>query len=261
MSNESKYYYKKPVNTYSSDRWVPHIIKWNKYYNVEVDENVEYIQRIEVVIDKFEGNRYGKPKSTEYEKVKPILEELFLDYYNLALRKINESDYEDGEIYIIKHSESWFEVEYYSVDEKDKRRFVIDFRDFIEDLNLTIYNFHGHKGRPNARKYGSLINSEIFKQFFNLTLKFLSDSNSYKIYLESYLKSFYGLARGDKSIEVFDVTAEKSFKDILKQLEERKSTIEKQLIESDSDSKQDRIKLRGELDGINYAISTINIHK
>lgn len=261
MSTESKYYYKKSVDTYSSSRWGPELLKWNKSYFVEVDEDLEYNQRIQVYIEKFKGNGYSKPKSSEYEKVRPVLEELFLDYYNLAIRRITSTNFEDGEIYLIKHNESWYEIEYYSLDEKVSKRFKIDFRDSVEVLDLSIINAHGHKGRHNARKKGILIKNEEFKLFYNLSLKFLSDSYSYKIYLDPYVKSFYNLVKGDNVIAGFDVSAEKTFKDIIAQLEERKSTIEKRLIESDQDTSEDRIKLRGELDGINYSISTINIHK
>jgi len=48
--------------------------------------------------------------------------------------------------------------------------------------------------------------------------------------MEAYLKSFYNLAAGKTVIEGFDLTAEKSFKNILEKLENRKSAIEKRLI-------------------------------
>jgi hypothetical protein len=77
------------------------------------------------------------------------------------------------------------------------------------------------------------------------------------ILFEIYLKNFYGLAAGEKKIEPFILRSEKSFDGVLEQLETRKKNIEKRLIEVDKDSESDRIRLRGEIDGINYAISTV----
>lgn len=63
---------------------------------------------------------------------------------------------------------------------------------------------------------------------------------------------------GEKtSIDGFIINAEKQFSDILVQLNSRKNYIEKHLIEVDTDSNVDRAKLRGELDGIEYAVKTI----
>jgi len=45
------------------------------------------------------------------------------------------------------------------------------------------------------------------------------------------------------------------------QLEKRKKEIEKRLIENDQDSKDIRLQLRGELEGINYSLKIIDIHK
>ena len=40
------------------------------------------------------------------------------------------------------------------------------------------HNSRGYKWRPNARKNGTPISLEAFKQFLNLTLKFLSDPDN-----------------------------------------------------------------------------------
>ena len=58
----------------------------------------------------------------------------------------------------------------------------------------------------------------------------------------------------------FDLSNAKAIKDIISQIEDRKLFIEKQLIEVDNISKEDRIKLRGELTGLSFALETINVH-
>lgn len=210
---------------------------------------------------KFQEKSWHTPKSTKYQKVKPVLEELFTDYYENALRHINEFDINEGEYYILKHSHDWYQITYYSTDKNNRQHIIIDFRDSIEDLSIEIYHLPGYSGRPSVRKNGDPITLENFKQYLNLTLKFLSDHESYEVYLDSYIKSFYNLASGSNVIEGFDITSEKAFKNIIEQLEHRKSTIEKILIEEDNIEPKERERQRGELAGIKYAIKTVNINK
>jgi hypothetical protein len=260
MSGKSKYYCTKPMFDYSGHRQ-PGLIKLNKFYYVEVHEDVEFHQYISVIVYKLSGESVAIPKSNQYETFKPILEELFNDYYNYALKNLIKSEIDNGEFYLLKKNETRIQVEYYSENEKNQRKLTIDYYDGIEDLMLIIDSSRGHSGRSKARKKGLQITIEEFKQFLNLTMKFLSDHNSYKVYLDSYLKDFYSLVRGDNIIVGFDISAERAFKEILYQLDSRKTSIEKRLIENDNDSLEDRIRLRGEIDGINYAISTIKINK
>lgn len=65
------------------------------------------------------------------------------------------------------------------------------------------------------------------------------------------------LANGKDTIEEFLITGEKAFEKIIEQLKERKETLEKRLIENDTDPAQERAKLRGELEGLHYAIIAI----
>lgn len=257
MNKGSKYFFIRNTGI----KQVHELAKWNERYYVLVDENIEYYQCIFLEIDTTSGSIYPKPKSSEYQKVKPILKELFDDYYSQSLVYIGNIDIDDGEFYIINHKNNCFEIEYYSNNEKQRRNITIDFRYFIDNLDLTISTSGGWARRPHTRKSGIPITKEHFKQFLSLTLKYLSDSDSYTVYLDVFLKNFQSLAKGDQSVDSFDVSAEKSFKNIMEQLIQRKEAIEKQLIENDSYSIEDRIKLRGEIEGINYAISTINTFK
>ncbi len=259
MSRKSKYYYTRL--TFESESRRPNLKKLSKYYEVELDEEVEDHQYINLIVNKFSGNSSYVPKITKYEIVKPLLEELFNDYYKYAIKIISTIEVDGGEYYLLKNSESWFEVEYYSGNEKDKRSLSIDFRDDIGGLDLTLYSRRGYSGRPTVRRNGSPITNKKFKQFLNLTMKFLSDQNSYKVYLDSYLKDFYSLTKGDNAIIEFELSTERAYKEIFYLLESRKTTIEKRLIENDQDSPEDRIRLRGEIDGINYALGSIKINK
>ncbi len=121
-------------------------------------------------------------------------------------------------------------------------------------LNLVRHEF---SQRPNARKSGTPISSTQFRQILDLTLKYLSDSESLKVLLLNYIKCFKSLCEGEIDYEIFKISDEKIFEKVVDQLKVRKRTIEQRLIENDGDSDSERIKMRGEIDGINYALETI----
>jgi len=257
MSKESKYFYSRDRDSSFSSRSQPQVAKWQNDMIVEVDENVDFHQYISLTIDKLPQKGIRPPKSNKYLKVDPILPDVFLKIYNLALRLIADIDVFEGEFYLTKHDKDWYVVEYFSLDEKHRWNISIDLRDGVDNLWLMLSSSPGHKGRPQTRKRGTPISIDEFKQHLNLTLKFLSDPDSYKVFLDDYLKNFYALCSGDSDMQGFLINAEVSFDKILDQLASRKSYIEKRLIEVDTDTDTERNRLRGELTGINYAINVI----
>jgi len=257
MALENKYYY---ITYPSSQRHLPEVVKWNESFTVEVAENVDFKQVIDLSINKLQKN-VSKPVSDKYKKVKPVIKEIFLDHYTLALKFIHESDIDDGEFYLSKKSKDWYVIEYYSKNEKEKRKIEIDFRDSIEDLWLKFSSTPGFNGRPIARKKASPITEVQFKQFLNLTIQFFYDPDSLTTFLNDYIKNFYSLCQGETKIEGFIISAEKSFQIISDQLTSRKEYLEKRLIENDNDSALDRMKFRGELEGILYAMNVIKANK
>lgn len=257
---ESKYYYITEVNTGFSSHRQPQLVKWNKQYYVSIYENVEFNQYIYVDIEKSKVNPINKPQSSEYEKVRPILKGVFLDHYLLAIRLINEKNIHEGEFYLLKRENSWYQVEFFSTDKKYKVNISIDFRDFIDNLMLSIDSSPKYGYRPYIRKNGSPIEAENFKIFLNLTLKFLYDPDSYITLLDDFIRNFYSLVSGNKTPENLILKLNSSDAEILKQLEERKSTIEKRLIEFDNDTGSERMRLRGEIEGLNYAIKLLRMN-
>jgi len=164
----------------------------------------------------------------------------------------------DSIVHFTPESVVHFSPEY--SDEKKRRHLSINFRNSIEDFGLTIHKMKSHKGRPSARKNGTPIEYDKFRQFFNLTLKFLADSESYMVCLDAFIKNFLLFVDNDADNLIFDLENEFSIQKVLHQLETRKNTIEKRLIESDNDTIEIRNRLRGEIDGIDYAIRTIKIN-
>lgn len=257
MAFENKYYY---IKYPSSQRQLPEVVKWNESFTIEVAENVDFKQIIDLSINKLQKN-ISKPVSDKFKKVKPIIKEIFLDHYKLALKFIHEVDIDDGEFYLSKKSKDWYVIEYYSKNEKEKRKIEIDFRNSIEDLWLMFRCIPGFNGRPFARKNASPITEVQFKQFLNLTIQFLYDPDSITTFLNDYIKNFYSLCQGNMEIKGFIISAEKSFQIISDQLASRKEYLERRLIDNDKDSALDRMKFRGELEGISYAMNVITANK
>lgn len=258
MTQQSKYYIietgHKVYNTM--------LYKWSKRNYVEVFENYEWIQDIDINILKTK-DQYDKPQSSKYEKVRPVIIEIFNDYYNSTLRFISRKDFENWEYYLIKESKDWIKVEAFSKDkQKPKGSICLDFRNSLDQLWFSINSSDKQRRRQSARKNGTAISFEEFKQFLNLTMKYLSDHESLLIYADKFIDSFKKLANGEEAKDgLIDVSAEKSFKEIVLQLEKRKNSIQERLIENDSDSKNSRLQLRGELEGIKFALKTIKIHR
>jgi len=256
MEESSRYYYVTPKNSDYSSRHFPRVINWNQNFYIEVDENVEFRGYIELYVGKFAEEMVDKPKSSAYEKVRPILKEIFLDHYLLALKLLNKIEVTEGEFYLISHSTDWFQVEYYSIDRKQKN-IRIDFRNSVDSLWLMLMGSSSLRSRATARKNGLPITATQFKQILDLTMKYLFDADSLKVLLLNYIKSFKRLTEGEVDFEIFKIDNDQLFKKIVDRLIQRKQTIEQRLIENDDDPESDRIKMRGEIDGINYALDTI----
>ncbi len=70
MSTKTKFYYSKPKDSnISYNRNRQQIIKWAKEYVVEVNEQLDHSQYLELNVNKFKGETFPKPKSTECDQI------------------------------------------------------------------------------------------------------------------------------------------------------------------------------------------------
>jgi len=261
MAPEDRYYYIKHVSLSVPQRIYSSLVKMSESFSVEINENVDFSQRIQVEVNRFGGKNDTKMTGSKYEKVTPMVKDVFLGYYNLALKYMHEHIIDDGEFYLLRHSKQFYEAQYFSRNEKDKSNINIKFVDRIQALSVDLDCGPGHKYRTRFRKEASPITEEQFRQFFNLTIRFIYDPDSYTVFTEDYIKNFQMLCEGDNKIPGFIISAEQIFQHIQSKLQARKEFIEKHLIENDTDSAAERVRLRGELDGILYAISVIISNK
>lgn len=257
MKKESKYYYQK-----STIRDWECVIHWRGDYIVELQENVEYEQYIDLSFNKDPKTAFPRPKSSKYEKVRAILKDVYMDYYKLALKLINKNISETGEFYVDKQSKDWYFIYYFSDADSTKKSISIDFRNFMDYMYLTIDSGSNFRSRKGARNNGKAITYSKFMQTLRLILKYLYDPDSYDVLQEHFTKNFHLLVQSDEEVEVPDLmfSTDEALKDITKRITKRKQKIERRLIENDDDSELDRVKLRGELDGLNYALKTLKIH-
>lgn len=257
MDESNRYYYVSNKNPDFSRTYNSRLTYWNKNFTIEVDEDVDNCQYIEISVGKFADGISTKPKNNKYEKVKPILKELFLDHYLLAIKLISKINIDEGEFYLKTSGKDWFQVEFYSTDRKPHEKIAIDYRDDLHSLQLTLIGSSNMSGRPSARKQGVPMTSTHFKQILDLTLKYLFDADSLKVLLVNYINCFKQLSENEVDFEIFKIDDKKILQGIVDQLKQRKQNIEKRLIDNDEDSEAERIKMRGEIAGINYAIEAI----
>jgi len=224
---EDKYFFSKLTDTWWSSGSIPAIFRWSKYHLIEIEEDVESCQYINCSFDKFKSGHHEKPVSDDRRNVRSIIKEVFLSHYNLAVKILSEIELDDGEFYIRKHGMTWYEMIYFSKDEKEQRQIKIDFEDNIQLFNVLISSKRGYKGRPQYRKTAMAISKEKFMLFLNCTLQFLYDSDSYYIFMEDYKRKFLQILDEDSKFEGFILSADKSFEKILNQLLLRKDSIKK----------------------------------
>lgn len=257
MAKQDKYFYVSKTSSGWNARHTKQLVRWNSNFIVEVDEEVDYYQYINLTINSLNQNNIEPPVSSDFEKVKSIIKETFFDHYIIALKNVHEINAEEGECYILSHSKDWFIVRFFSKDEKRKQSIEIDFRNSVEGLGLMVFADKGHKHRPTSRKNGLVIDNNRFLQLLNLTIQFLHNPDSYLIFLEEYAKNFILLTDGKEKVQGFLNRIEKSFENIMTQLTLRKENVERRLIGNDTDTTLERARLRGEIDGLQYAITTL----
>lgn len=258
MSTDYKYFIITKKPKYASRGIFCIVQRWDPYIEVSLDEDVEHQPYLSIEIDKLQNVKSPFPTSDVYCKVKPILPELFQDYYSLFLRTmIDTTLIIDDEYYEQDHHGDYYEIQYFAGEGRMHRKININFSNDVKNFSITLSRSGSYADRRGWRKNGKLIDKAKFLQYFNLSLQFLADPASYLVFLEDFILNFRKLIKGDTSITGFIKSPEQTLLKIIEQLEGRKHFIEDRLIKNDSDSKLTRSQLRGELDGIFYAIKTI----
>lgn len=233
------------------------IYRYSSAMMVSVETNIDRRQHICVYFTK-NGNKSAYEtdwKSTDACIVKPATKEAFYQAYNHNLAYLHENDYSQGECYLntsngrLPHGMARF-----SASEQDKKGLIIAFHNEPKDFTLRIDNFKTWKGIQHFRKAGHVIELSQFAQFYKGVLHFLHDPENYEIHYELLIQQFKAIIVGEQPELPTYSYMPLDHNPIREKIEYRIAAIEKRLIELDSDSREERIKMRGELDGLKFAL-------
>lgn len=230
------------------------LVRMSKNFQLEINENVE-LPSFEIYLVKLEESPIKSPKSTEYDKYKQIAKETYDNYFQLSLKEVFNSKWEEAEYFLNINSPTWIEVIAFTQDKKNKFYIHIDLRDSIEGLCLDLTKGNSFSRKQGYKKNSSPIDEAMFMNALKETVKFFEDQNSYHINVENYLKRIKEIAEGNFSETKSEKTT--NIDALINQLELKKKDITHRLIENDSDSENIRATLRGEKDGIEYSLRTI----
>jgi hypothetical protein len=224
--------------------------------NILIAENVE-LPDFELAIVKIDTHKLPRPTGTSYQKCREISFETYKKHFTLALSNLRNILWTDAEYYLSEESSTWFVLAMYTTDAKDKFSIIIDVRDSLEITSIDIHKSTNFSNRNSYRRKGKLISDEVFVACLRETIKYIDDSVSYHINIESYLSRMQEIIRGN-----YDLSSHNSVIDInqvIDQLNDKKTLLEKRLMQNDTDSPIDRATLRGEIEGLKYALNAIKV--
>lgn len=224
--------------------------------DILIGENVE-APDFELNIVKIDTHKLPRPTGTSYQKCKEISVETYKKHFAYALSNLRNTLWIDAEYYLIDKSSTWFVLAMYTTDPKDRFSIIIDVRNSLEITIIDIHKSSNFTNRTSYRKKAKPISNEIFIACFRETIKFIDDSVSYHLNIESYLSRMQEIIKGN-----YDLSNSPSVIDInqvIDQLDTKKKLLEKRLMENDTDSPIDRATLRGEIEGLKYALNVIKV--
>lgn len=201
-------------------------------------------------------------KSDEYNIIKSAAKDDFYRAYNSCLRNIHHIDLSDGEFYLVKKKQSpVLGIAWFSRQEKRRLGLLVEFFDNEKDFHLTIdCNIQAGKNAHHFRKAGNTLSPMAFRFFFNGVLNFLHDPENYHVGYEILMDQYRSITAG----EVPDISPPLSSSwnpdtsVAIDKITNRISAIERRLIELDTDTSNERMKMRGELEGLKFALIAIN---
>jgi hypothetical protein len=200
-------------------------------------------------------------KSDEFNIIKPTAKADFYKAYNSCLRNIHQVDLNDGEFYLVKKKQSpALGIAWFSKEEKRRLGLLIEFYDDKKDFQLSIdYNIQAGKIAHHFRKAGNTLSPVVFRSFYNGVLNFLHDPENYHTGHAILMDQYRAITVGEvPEITVFTSSSWDPNNNIaIEKITNRITAIERRLIELDTDTSSERMKMRGELEGLKFALIAI----
>ena len=254
---QDKFFYEKSKDRPYTNRSWANVIRFNKTLVVNVDENVEYSQSISIDIDKLNTQEFIVPQSESYQIVKPIIKENFYEYYYLALKYITEIDHSEGEFYLCKKYSTDYTITWFNTDDKNRKSIEVTVINSIETFDIRINASKKWKDRPAAHKNGKAISLELYGSLFKSIIRFLYDPENLELNAPEFVTTYINSLKNDTVPVLVPSHIEKSIHTICKTIEIRLDSLEKRLIESDTDTPEERNRIRGEVEGLKFSLKVI----
>lgn len=214
-----------------------------------------------VNVNKYISNKDNwMPRSDEETLVKIISKDAFDKHYSKLLREIYNLDRSSGEFYYYKsYGKKIDGVAWFSNDKLDKKNILIKLDNQKEDFDLTLTCADSWKNIQHFRRAGNTIERESYNLFFKSLLNFLYDRGNYVINYFDLVDLFNKMLNGDvKEQEMTEnIKWQSDNSKLIVAISNRISAIERRLMEIDSDTLEERIKMRGELEGLLFALNIV----
>lgn len=200
-------------------------------------------------------------KSDEYNIIKSAAKDDFYEAYNSCLQNIHHVDLSDGEFYLVKKKQSHAQgIAWFSKKEKRRLGLLIEFYDDKKDFHLSIdCNIQVGKNAHHFRRAGNVLAPTAFRSIYNTFLNFLHDPENYHTGHAILMNQYHNIAMGE--VPEITVSVSSSWNPdntiAIDKIKKRISSIEQRLIELDTDTSGNRTKMRGELEGLKFALIAI----
>lgn len=259
-TNDEKYF----LDTFLNDKYSfgtyteETIILWSPNLFVTLHERIDWYPRIEVRYDKLLENKFAIPKSSKINKVRPILSELFDDYYKFSLSSLSKITFSNNDEFYLDRSSNTIDLQSFSNDKKNPRNnLTIHLVNSIDRFELEICKSAPGTSRRPWKNNTTAISKDEFSQFVSIVLQYLSDRHSFIILMNDFITKYLQLCDDPSPFSGYLINPSVEIEHIYKQIELHKNFIEKQLIEDDNKTPLQRSSLRGQLVGLDFSLKTI----
>ena len=195
------------------------------------------------------------PKTDEYTIVKATSKEEFEKAYYTFLRAVHQCNTNTGEYYLMKRTNGTLNgMAWYSAECEAKMGLQISFYDEPKDFTLSVEHIKTWQGVQHLRRAGNTTTAKKFQAFFKVVLSFLHDIDNYSENHRSLVQQYKTVVETEKSLIPIETNWMGDNTIAKEKIKSRILIIEKRLMEFDTDTPDDRMKLRGELEGLRFAM-------
>ena len=237
------------------DRLYKTVIRNCRTEEVRINEYVD-LPSISVDIDRMKQNLIQRPHNSKYEKNKEIKLEDFNLYLSISFDVFKSLRWGDeAEFFINKPYQSGWEVVMFTNSTTNRYRVDIKIDADLEWGDVRLDYSDSYVRRNQYRKKAKVIDENVFEYILTETITFLEDDQNYGVNFDALLKVIQDSYEG-KVVPVMP-TSELDLTPLLMALNDQIKQIESRLMNTDTDRKGMRERLRGRSEGLKAAVNEI----